>query len=156
VALALAGILRIATELAYDCLAAVGRTVPILVIHAAWLVVLTPALAIGADRSGIVGVAAAQLGVLTLVVAPAYVYALARSGIPLRSYRHGVGRLVVGAGALVIVAMVAAVLADRATTALLIGGPLAVCAYAGVVAPAFVPSVMRSRSALRRRPLGVR
>ncbi|WP_441246868.1 oligosaccharide flippase family protein [Kitasatospora sp. McL0602] len=79
--LALLGLLRIAYELAYDCLAAAGRRSSLISTQGLWLAALVPVLLLGADRWGIAGVGAGHLVVAAAVAAPAFLWALRRSGI---------------------------------------------------------------------------
>ena len=67
--LSIVGVLRIALELGYDYLAAIGRTVSILAIHALWLAGLVPALIVGARWDGIAGVGWGHLVTLVVLVA---------------------------------------------------------------------------------------
>ncbi|WP_045303753.1 oligosaccharide flippase family protein [Saccharothrix sp. ST-888] len=79
--LALLGLLRIAYELAYDCLAAAGRRSSLIAVQGWWLAALVPALLVGADRWGITGVGAGHLVVAALLVAPAFGWAMRRAGV---------------------------------------------------------------------------
>ena len=67
-------------ELSYDYLVVRGATRNILVVQILWLVALPPALMVGAQSFGLVGVAAGQLLVSLLVVVPAYGVLLRRTG----------------------------------------------------------------------------
>ncbi|GAA2150952.1 oligosaccharide flippase family protein [Kitasatospora kazusensis] len=79
--LALLGLLRIAYELAYDCLAAAGRRSSLIGVQGMWLAALVPALLLGAHLWGIAGVGAGHLVVAAVVAAPAFVWGLRRTGI---------------------------------------------------------------------------
>ncbi|MFD8410237.1 oligosaccharide flippase family protein [Streptomyces sp. NPDC059650] len=79
------GLVRIACELAYDCLVAVGRRRSLIGVQALWLVVLLPALVIGARSDGIVGVAQGHVLVAGAVVVPVFLVTLHRAGIRLAS-----------------------------------------------------------------------
>ncbi|KOU30128.1 oligosaccharide flippase family protein, partial [Streptomyces sp. WM6368] len=66
------GLVRIGCELAYDCLVAIGRRRSLIGVQALWLVVLIPALVIGARAGGIVGVAHGHVLVAGAVVVPVF------------------------------------------------------------------------------------
>lgn len=98
---------RVAVELVYDYLAANARTRATIWLHAAWLVVLVPAVIVGARTYGISGVAIAHALVVVLVVGP-MLYALLRSvRMPLRPIaRHSalplLGAVLIGVSAPVV------------------------------------------------------
>ncbi|MFJ7780826.1 oligosaccharide flippase family protein [Streptomyces yangpuensis] len=77
------GLVRIGCELAYDCLVAIGRRSSLIAVQGLWLVLLIPALVIGARSGGIVGVAQGHVVVAGAVVVPVFLLALHRGGIPL-------------------------------------------------------------------------
>ncbi|MFJ3978126.1 oligosaccharide flippase family protein [Streptomyces sp. NPDC090021] len=77
------GLVRIGCELAYDCLVAIGRRRSLIGVQALWLVLLIPALVIGARGGGIVGVAQGHVVVAAAIVVPVFLLALHRGGIPL-------------------------------------------------------------------------
>ncbi|MEU6297494.1 oligosaccharide flippase family protein [Streptomyces erythrochromogenes] len=77
------GLVRIGCELAYDCLVAIGRRSSLIAVQGLWLVLLIPALVIGARGGGIVGVAQGHVVVAGVVVVPVFLFALHRGGIPL-------------------------------------------------------------------------
>jgi O-antigen/teichoic acid export membrane protein len=79
--LAALGLARVAFELAYDCLGAVGRRKTLILVHAWWLVTLVPTLVVLARHHGIAGVGAGHVLVALAFVAPAYLVALSRVGI---------------------------------------------------------------------------
>lgn len=79
------GLVRIGCELAYDCLVAIGRRRSLIGVQALWLVVLVPALVIGAGAGGIVGVAQGHVLVAGVVVVPVFLVALHRGGVGLRT-----------------------------------------------------------------------
>jgi PST family polysaccharide transporter len=74
---------RVAVELAYDYLAAIGRTRSSMWLHAFWLAALIPALTIGAKTHGITGVAAGHAVVVVAVLLPVLGVMLHRAGISL-------------------------------------------------------------------------
>lgn len=78
--LAALGLIRVAVDLAYDCLATRLRKT-LMVMQAWWLFSLTPVLLLSAHSFGIAGVAAGQVVVAGLLVAPVFVVVLSRLGI---------------------------------------------------------------------------
>lgn len=79
--LVVAAMVRILCELVYDLLVVIGRTGTVFAIQSASLVVLVPALLLGATLGGLSGVAAALAGVSLGVVLPLYVWQLRHIGI---------------------------------------------------------------------------
>jgi PST family polysaccharide transporter len=79
--LALLGLLRVAFELAYDCLVASGRRKALIITQAWWLVALIPVLIFAARARGIAGVGAGHILVAGPLVAPLFLWALSRAGI---------------------------------------------------------------------------
>ena len=78
------GAARVALELGYDYLAAVGRTSSNLFLQGLWFLLLMPALAVGATLDGIRGVAAAHAVVALVVIVPVFLLVIGRSGIRVR------------------------------------------------------------------------
>jgi PST family polysaccharide transporter len=72
---------RILFELAYDYLVVVGVSSSIFTLQVVTLVVLVPALVLGAHLWGIAGVAAAQVAVAGLVALPLYLVLFKRAGL---------------------------------------------------------------------------
>lgn len=135
VALALLGAARIALELAYDLLVAAGHTRRILVLQLIWLVLLGPALLVGARLDGTRGVGLAQLAVALLVVVPTFTAAVQRAGVPGGLLARSSVRPLLGGAAAALVA--AAVLAGvpGPLPQLLVAGPCAIAAHLAVVWP---------------------
>jgi len=79
--LAILAAFRVALELAYDFLVAVGKSRALLWLQGLWLLALIPTLATGARLAGIRGVGAGHLAVALLVVTPAALWQLRRQGI---------------------------------------------------------------------------
>lgn len=146
VVLSLVGILRIALELAYDCLAAIGRTVAIMAVHGLWLVALVPALVIGARRGGITGVAWAHLFTVTLVVVPAFAWALSAALLPVGSYVRGLVRPSLAGLAMVGVGVAVTSHVESDVVVLALGGTLSLATYVAIV----LPGRFRSVTSLRR------
>jgi O-antigen/teichoic acid export membrane protein len=133
--LAILGLLRVACELNYDCLAAAGRRPTLLAVQGWWLAALIPALLVGARRYGIVGVGAGHVIVAGLLVCPAFLWALSRCGISVRSILAACRRPFLG-GALMIAA---SELVLRAAGASLGGVAAATVAGAAVYLPVVFP-----------------
>ncbi len=133
--LVILALVRVAAELAYDFLVALGRSRTTVWLQAIWLVALIAVLPIGASVDGIQGVAIAQGAVALLLILPANAFAVARTGVSMRLLARQLVRPMVGCLALVV-----AVLAVRATTApgfaqLLLGGAVGLAVYVPVVWP---------------------
>jgi PST family polysaccharide transporter len=79
--LALLGLLRVAFELAYDCLVASGRRKALITVQGWWLIALVPTLILAARARGIAGVGLGHILVAGPLVAPLFLWALSRAGI---------------------------------------------------------------------------
>ncbi|MER8045455.1 oligosaccharide flippase family protein [Streptomyces sp. NPDC094032] len=99
------GLARIAAELTYDCLVAIGRRRSLLLIQGLWLVALVPVLVLAARAGGIESVAAGHVLVAGAVVLPAFLLALRRGGIATRAVVRVCVRPVLG-GALMAAVLV--------------------------------------------------
>ncbi|MEV7521441.1 oligosaccharide flippase family protein [Streptomyces sp. NPDC091371] len=75
------GLIRIGSELAYDCLVAIGQRRSLFLVQGLWLVALIPVLLVGARLNGIVGASQAHVLVAGGLVVPVFLYALSRGGI---------------------------------------------------------------------------
>ncbi|WP_030664644.1 lipopolysaccharide biosynthesis protein [Streptomyces cellulosae] len=80
------GLIRIGSELAYDCLVAIGQRRSLFLVQGLWLAALIPVLLVAARLNGIVGVSQAHVLVAGGMVVPVFLVALSRGGI-------GVGRI---------------------------------------------------------------
>lgn len=124
--LSVLGIGRVAMELAYDYLVAVGRGRANLWIQGLWFACLVPALVVGARVDGIRGVAAGHAVVVGLVVIPATVLVLRTADVNVRSLlRANVRPLLAG---------IATALSAWAVLALVNLGTLGTVALGGAVA----------------------
>jgi len=83
--LGLLGLMRVAYQLIYDCLAAVGKRNMLMGVQGLWLAALMPVLLIGARTHGITGVSAGHVLVAAVLVGPAFLWVLSRAGITARS-----------------------------------------------------------------------
>jgi PST family polysaccharide transporter len=139
--LALLGVLRIVFELIYDYFVVLANTRVVFTVQVVWLLVLLPAVYLGARSGGSAGAAIAQFAVGLLLVLPIYLYELRRTGIAPGAF---IGRLVVpvlGGG-------LAAALAYAAGAALQVDlAAVAAMGLIGVVVMAAL--VYRSRHSLR-------
>jgi PST family polysaccharide transporter len=104
------GAIRVAMQFGYDLLYALGRGRSTLAIQVTWLVVLVPALTIGAQHDGIRGVGIGHMAVALLVPVPALLFALRRAGFSVRAMTAGLPRpllsaVAAGAAALAVSSM---------------------------------------------------
>ena len=90
-----------------------------------WLIVLVPALIVGAKLAGIAGVGMAQLAIAALLVLPWYLYELRRIGIPLPLLCSNMWLPLVGAFVVGLFAVGVSRLIDRNLVALVVIGPVA-------------------------------
>jgi PST family polysaccharide transporter len=77
------GLIRIGSELAYDCLVAIGQRRSLFLVQGLWLVALLPVLLVAAHANGIVGVSQGHVLVAGGMVVPVFLIALRRGGIGL-------------------------------------------------------------------------
>jgi O-antigen/teichoic acid export membrane protein len=94
--LALLGMMRVAYQLMFDCMAAVGRRNTLMGIQGLWLAALIPVLLIGARTHGITGVSAGHVLVAAALVGPSFLWALSRAGITVRSIVRACLRPLIG------------------------------------------------------------
>jgi PST family polysaccharide transporter len=133
--LVILGGVRVACELCYDYLVALGQGRRTMWLQAMWFVALAVCLPIGAKLDGIRGVGEAHAAVAVLLVLPAFVLAVRATGVPVGVLARAVVRPVLGCALLV-----AVVLAVRWNTSpsfdrLLLGGVLGLAVYVPVVWP---------------------
>lgn len=95
--LSVLGGLRVAFELTYDFIVALGHSAAVFRVQILWLVALIPALTVGARVGGIDGVGVGHLVVALGIVTPAYLVLLRRRDIALRRVAVAVTRPLVGA-----------------------------------------------------------
>jgi PST family polysaccharide transporter len=133
--LALLGLLRVAYELAYDCMVACGRRRSLLAIQGWWLVALIPVLIVSAHLHGIAGVGAGHIIVAGPLVAPGFVWALHKAGIHTRVILRACARPF--AGGIVMAAVSLGVLRLDLPTdiGLVLSGTFALLAYLPIVWP---------------------
>jgi O-antigen/teichoic acid export membrane protein len=133
--LALLGVVRVASELAYDFLVALGRSRSTLWLQAGWLVALLVFLPLGAWFGGIEGVGIAHAGVALFLVLPAYAMAVARTGISMRALAAPLARPLLGTACMVAVILAVRWFTEPSILQLLLGGALGVLAYLPAVWP---------------------
>ncbi len=133
--LALLGVVRVASELAYDFLVALGKSRTTLWLQVLWLAALVICLPIGAWLNGIEGVALAHAAVAVLLMLPAYTIAVLRNGIPVRALAAPLARPMLGCALMVAVILVVRWFTEPSFLQLLLGGTLAALVYLPVVWP---------------------
>ncbi|HEY1573242.1 MAG TPA: lipopolysaccharide biosynthesis protein [Pseudonocardiaceae bacterium] len=129
------GAVRVAGELGYDYLVALGWARRTMWLQAGWFAALVVFLPIGAKLDGIRGVGAAHAAVAVLLVLPAFVLAVRATGIPVRRLAVAVVRPVLGCAVLVIVVLLVRLVTPPNFERLLIGGALGLAVYLPFVWP---------------------
>jgi O-antigen/teichoic acid export membrane protein len=129
------GAVRVATELAYDFLVALGRTRPNLWLQLLWAGCLVPALYFGAERWGIVGVAGGHACVALIVMVPAFIMVLRRSGVSASLLGTRCARPIAGTVLIVGSALLVRFLVHDSLLELVLGLPLAGLLYLVTVLP---------------------
>jgi PST family polysaccharide transporter len=133
--LAVLGLLRVGYELAYDCLAAAARQRDLLAVQGWWLAALIPVLIVAAHWRGIQGVGIGHVLVASVLVAPAFAWALQRAGIPARLLLQACGRPFAGGVLMAAAAYAVLRLCGGATWALWPASAVALLLYLPVVWP---------------------
>jgi PST family polysaccharide transporter len=144
--LALVGAIRIMTMLCTDALLAAGKGRLMLTLQAAWLVVLAPALAVGAHLAGIRGVGIAHLVVAVGVAIPIYLIALRRLDFPVLRVTRSVVRPIVGGVCVSAVCFVTLKFGLPDLGELALGGSVGLLVYLVVVRPLWAPLVSSWRN----------
>jgi O-antigen/teichoic acid export membrane protein len=132
---------RMAVELSYDYLVALGRTVGNAWLHGLWLVALVPALLIGAAGYGIGGIAWAHAIVVVALVLPGIGILLARSGTPVGPLIVDLLLPLLGAAAVYGSALLVKMVLPDGFLLLAVGGLCGGAVYALVVGPRFLRTV---------------
>jgi O-antigen/teichoic acid export membrane protein len=142
--LAVLGVARVYLDLCYDLLSGIGRTRALFALQASWIVLLLPALIVGAGADGIRGVAVGHAVVAWGVMVPLYTAMLARSGLAPRRVAAqvtrpllvalGGGAAAAGVGGFVLGAHATGARAPVALGALIAGGVLLVAVYGAAAA----------------------
>ena len=140
--LTILGLLRVAYDLIYDCLAAAGKRPSLLLVQGWWLAALVPVLLVGARTHGIVGVGAGHVVVAGPLVCPAFLWAMSRCGVKVRAILAACLRPFLGG-------ILMAAMCELAVR--LLGGGLAGIAAATAAGLAvYLPVVFPMRALLRR------
>ncbi|MFD5623836.1 oligosaccharide flippase family protein [Streptomyces yangpuensis] len=130
------GLVRIGCELAYDCLVAIGRRRSLIAVQGLWLLLLIPALVIGARGGGIVGVAQGHVAVAGAIVVPVFLLALHRGGIPLGAVVRACAWPLLGGAVMTAVLLVLEGYLGDSVPALLATAAAGTLAYAVCLLPA--------------------
>ncbi|MFF8263744.1 oligosaccharide flippase family protein [Streptomyces virginiae] len=130
------GLVRIGCELAYDCLVATGRRRSLIGVQGLWLLVLVPALVIGARGGGITGVAQGHVAVACAVVVPVFLLALHRGGIRLGTLVRACARPLLGGAVMTAVLLLLQRSLGDSVPALLATATAGTLCYAGCLLPA--------------------
>lgn len=133
--LALLGLLRVAFELAYDCLVASGRRRALIITQGWWLMALIPVLIFAARARGIAGVGAGHILVAGPLVAPLFLWALSRAGISPVVVLRACARPFAGGVLMAAVALSLGALHLGQIAYLFVAGTAAVAVYVPVVWP---------------------
>jgi O-antigen/teichoic acid export membrane protein len=133
--LVILGAVRVASELGYDYLVALGHAGRTMWLQAGWFVALVIFLPLGAMADGIRGVGAAHAAVAVVLVLPAFVLAVRATGMSVGKLGRAVTRPVIGCALLVVVLLLVRWHTPPTFERLLIGGVLGLAVYAPVVWP---------------------
>lgn len=133
--LALLSVGRVAVEITYDYLAAIGRTASNIWLHLVWLVALVPALLVGTRLGGIEGAGAAHAIVVVVIVLPLLAVLLGRAGVGLGDLLRHALLPALGVLALAVTAAGVHALGWGALASLLVGGVLGGLVYFASVWP---------------------
>lgn len=133
--LAVLGIVRVFAELGYDFLVALGHSRVCMWLQVGWLVALGVLLPVGALIWGIGGVATMHAAVAALLVLPAFVLMICRTGVSFGALTTALARPVMGFLLLIVVVATVRWYTDPSVTQLLLGGFLGAAAYIAVAWP---------------------
>lgn len=133
--LAVLALVRVACELAYDYLVALGRSRTTMWLQGGWLAALAVALPVGAYFGDIQGVAVAHAAVALLVALPAFALAVGRTGVHLASLVRPLIRPVLGSLAMAGVLLLLRLAFAPSALMLVVGGLACALVYAPFVWP---------------------
>ena len=124
---------RVYLDFSYDLLSGTGRTLPLFLLQALWVILLLPALVIGANARGVGGVAAAHVIVAFVVMVPMYTFVISRRGPSARSVLVHLARPL---GAAILAGVVATIVTRQTSPAFvaLLAGGFALVAIYGLLA----------------------
>ncbi|MBU5424214.1 oligosaccharide flippase family protein [Cellulomonas hominis] len=146
-ALAAFGGARVLFDLFATYLVARGATRPVLVVQAAWVVALVPAVVLGVRWWGPAGAGWAHVACALLVVLPLYLAAVRRSGADLRALGRALRLPLLAAVPTTAAAVLAARAAGSPVVALLAGGAAGALVYLAVVGRSLLRTVGELRTA---------
>lgn len=129
------GAVRVAGELGYDYLVALGKARLTMWLQAGWFVALVVFLPLGAKLDGIRGVGAGHAVVAVLLVLPAFVLAIRLTGVPVRILAKAITRPVLGCLLLVGVLLAVRWVTPPNFERVLLGGVLGLAVYVPVIWP---------------------
>jgi len=133
--LVILGAVRVAGELGYDYLVALGKARLTMWLQAGWFAALVVFLPIGAHLDRIRGVGEGHAAVAVLLVLPAFVLAIRATGVPIGVLGRAVLRPVLGCAALVVVVLAVRWNTPPNLVRLLLGGVLGLAVYVPFVWP---------------------
>ena len=142
--LAFLGLMRVAFELATNCILAADKRAALMGIQGLWLAAAIPAFLVGARLGGISGVGASHDLVAVAIVTPASLWALSRAGITVRSIILACSRPAVGGALMAVASLLVSRLAGGGV------GGLAAATAAGAVV--YLPVVLPMRNLLKQSP----
>lgn len=145
-ALGLYGGMRVVFDSLAGYLYAKGRSRPVLWIQVVWLVTLLVVMVPATARFGIVGAGWAHLAVAAVVVAPAYLWAIRRSGAPVRAILRACLTPTLGTIPAVAVGVAVAAWVPHALLAVVLGGLGGALAYTVVMSRWLRERVKRVRA----------
>lgn len=130
------GLFRVFHELAYDYLAALGRTRVVLGVQLGWLAALAVLLPVGGARWGLAGIGAGHLVAAYALLLPGYLLVLRRHSVRPGSLLRGCLRPAAAALAAAAAGLACLRLPAATPVTLLAGGTAGMLAYLAVVGPA--------------------
>ncbi|OPG05760.1 polysaccharide biosynthesis protein [Streptomyces sp. GKU 895] len=152
------GLIRIGSELAYDCLVAVGQRRSLFLVQGLWLVALIPVLLVAARVNGTAGVAQGHVLVAGGLVVPVFLIALGRGGIGVARVARACAWPFLGGAVMAAVVLGLEPLLGDGPLALLTIGTIALAGYTVCVLPSrdFLRGVDRPRHGRHRATAPVR
>ncbi|HEX3589937.1 MAG TPA: oligosaccharide flippase family protein [Pseudonocardiaceae bacterium] len=133
--LVILGAVRVACELGYDYLVALGYGRRTMWLQAFWVAALVVFLPMGAHLDGIRGVGAAHAAVAVMLVLPAFCLAVRATGVPLMVLLRAVTRPLIGCALIVMVLLEVRWHTSPGFDRLLIGGIAGLAVYIPIVWP---------------------
>jgi PST family polysaccharide transporter len=133
--LALLGLMRVAYVLMNDCIATTPRRSILMGVQGLWLTALVPVLFIGARWRGITGVSFGHVAVAALLVGPAFLWVLSKSGITVRSIFRACLLPFIGGAVMAVVALAVIHYLGDGLTGLAAAIIAALAVYAPIVYP---------------------